>query len=69
MFNNYYLQYTREPGFLSYYEVCEKLQSGWTRVWDNAGKVPYAYYGNEWVGFEDPESLKIKVFIFINASK
>ena len=55
------IQFTREPGFLAYYEICKNLQQGWTRVWDDEQKVPYAYSSTEWVGYEDEESLKIKV--------
>jgi hypothetical protein len=47
---------------LAYYEICQKLQQGWTRVWNEEQKVPYAYSGKEWVGYEDVESLKHKVF-------
>ncbi|KAK3108136.1 hypothetical protein FSP39_001847, partial [Pinctada imbricata] len=32
-----------------------------TRVWDDAAKVPYIYYGNQWVSYEDKESIKEKV--------
>ena len=33
--------YTREGGYLAYYEICEKLRNGWTEVWLEEGKVPY----------------------------
>jgi len=54
--------YTREAGFLSYYEVCKMLAvSGTRRVWSSEQQVPYLIYGgNQWVGYDDPESLKIK---------
>ena len=42
-------------------KVCEKLSKGWVRVWDEESKVPYAYYENQWVGYDDVESLKEKV--------
>ncbi len=53
--------YTREAGFLSYYEICQKLSQGWTKKWDDEAKVPYAHSGNEWVGYDDIQSLKVKV--------
>ena len=46
---------------MSYYEICTKiLNDEWTKKWSEEQKVPYAYGDNEWVGFEDVESLKIK---------
>ncbi|KAI0227441.1 hypothetical protein LSAT2_022121 [Lamellibrachia satsuma] len=52
--------YTRELGMMSYYEVCRFLAGGGTKVWDPVLKAPYAYKGNQWVGYDDPRSLKIK---------
>ncbi|CAC5409184.1 E3.2.1.14 [Mytilus coruscus] len=52
--------YTREGGFLSFYEVCQNLAKGWTRVWNDEQKVPYAYKGDQWVGYDDLESIQIK---------
>ena len=37
------------------------MANGWTRVWNDEHKVPYAYYGDQWVGYDDVESLEIKV--------
>ena len=51
-------KYTREQGFLSYYEICAKQL---TIVTDNAAKAPYGYQGKEWVGFDDQDSLSLKV--------
>ncbi|XP_076075265.1 putative chitinase 10 isoform X1 [Mytilus galloprovincialis] len=53
-------RYTGEAGFLSFYEVCENLANGWTRVWNDEQKVPYAYKGDQWVGYDDLESIQIK---------
>ncbi|XP_022107744.1 chitotriosidase-1-like, partial [Acanthaster planci] len=53
---------TREDGFLSYYEICNKLQDGQlTRVWDVRRRVPYAFHGNQWVGYDDKRSIRVKV--------
>lgn len=53
--------YTREGGYLAYYEVCEKLNAGWTSVWDDEGKVPYAHGDGDWVGYDNPDSIQYKV--------
>jgi hypothetical protein len=30
-------------------------------VWNDEQKVPYAYYGDQWVGYDDLQSIEIKV--------
>nr|XP_022901760.1 acidic mammalian chitinase-like [Onthophagus taurus] len=54
-------KYTGEAGFLGYNEICENEKAGWTVVWDNKQKVPYAYKGNQWVGYDNPRSVALKV--------
>jgi len=49
--------FTKQPGFLGYYEICA---AGWTRVPQSAQKVPYAFSGNQWVGYDDVESVSVK---------
>ncbi|XP_019864946.2 acidic mammalian chitinase [Aethina tumida] len=54
--------YTQEMGMLGYNEICEKQAAGgWTTVWDDEQKVPYTYSGNQWVGYDNPKSIGIKV--------
>lgn len=55
-------QFTREAGFLSYYEICTKQESGQgvTR-WDDEQKVPYYTSGRLWVGFDNEKSITEKV--------
>lgn len=39
------------------------LNSGGVRVWDDEHKVPYLYKGDQWVGYDDIQSLTLKVRI------
>lgn len=54
-------EYTREAGFLSYYEVCEMLLQGANYVWDDEMQVPYLVNGDQWVGFDDEKSIRNKM--------
>ncbi|GAB6020734.1 hypothetical protein CHUAL_003398 [Chamberlinius hualienensis] len=53
--------YTKESGFLAYYEICELLKEGASYVWDDEMKAPYAFYDDQWVGFDDEKSIKTKL--------
>ncbi|XP_007485186.1 chitinase-3-like protein 2 [Monodelphis domestica] len=53
-------QFTAEEGFLAYYEVCQFLQ-GATVTKIPEQQVPYAVKGNQWVGFDNVESVEAKV--------
>ncbi|XP_065561191.1 LOW QUALITY PROTEIN: probable chitinase 10 [Artemia franciscana] len=55
-------QYTRQAGFLAYYEICSRIQKGgWTVVQDPESRMgPYAYKGNQWVSFDDADMIKRK---------
>jgi len=53
--------YTQVDGTLGYNEILEKLSSeSWTVVTDPYYKTPYAYSGNQWVGYDDEESTRLK---------
>lgn len=52
-------QFTKEAGILAYYEVCDFLQ-GATVHRLLGQQVPYATKGNQWVGYDDLESVKNK---------
>lgn len=46
--------YTREGGMLGYNEICEFFgQDGWTVVRQEEHRTPYAYKGDQWVGYDD----------------
>ncbi|NWI63517.1 CHIA chitinase, partial [Todus mexicanus] len=53
--------YTQEGGLLAYYEICTILASGATQTWDASQDVPYAYKGNEWIGYDNVKSFSVKV--------
>ena len=48
---------------LAYFEICDNIvNKGWTRVKGPDCVVgPYAYKGDQWVGYDDPESIKYKM--------
>ncbi|XP_067387674.1 acidic mammalian chitinase [Emydura macquarii macquarii] len=52
--------YTKQSGFLAYYEICTFLKNGATQVWDTPQDVPYAYQSNEWVGYDNIKSFNMK---------
>lgn len=52
--------YTREAGFMGYNEICS-LVDLWNRDWSGSNKVPYIYNGNQWIGYDNEESIGLKV--------
>ncbi|KAK7113239.1 chitotriosidase-1-like [Littorina saxatilis] len=52
--------YTRENGFLAYYEVCQVIQNGGQVHEDPEQHVRYVTSGNQWVGTEDVKSMTEK---------
>lgn len=46
---------------LKYNQICQNIRNGWTRVWDNVQKSPYAYGGGQWVGYDDAQSIQEKI--------
>lgn len=53
---------TREKGYLAYYEICDRIQGGgWTVKNPNPELIgPYAFKGNQWVGYDDEEIARAK---------
>nr|AFO53261.1 chitinase-3 [Sinohyriopsis cumingii] len=54
-------QFTREGGFLSYYEICQMKASGGQARYIRDQQAPYMVKGDQWVGYDDTDSLQIKV--------
>ncbi|CAI9715520.1 acidic mammalian chitinase-like [Octopus vulgaris] len=54
-------KYTREKGFLAYYEICLNIRNNnWIREWLSKEGVPTARSGNQWVGYDDMQSFREK---------
>ncbi|XP_078054046.1 acidic mammalian chitinase-like isoform X2 [Mustelus asterias] len=53
-------QFTRQAGFLAYYEICTLVKSA-TVEWNAPQMVPYAYTRAEWIGYDNVKSFQDKV--------
>ncbi|KAK7075715.1 Cht6p, partial [Halocaridina rubra] len=55
-------KYTREKGFMAFYEVCENIAShGWEVRKPYPRRIgPYAFSGNQWVGYDDEKIVARK---------
>ncbi|XP_078098073.1 acidic mammalian chitinase-like [Mustelus asterias] len=51
--------YSGRRGFMAYREVCTFLKNATKQMIEDQ-KVPYAVKGDQWVGYDDPESFKTK---------
>ncbi|XP_055296593.1 probable chitinase 10 [Sitodiplosis mosellana] len=52
-------EFTRAAGMLSYYEICDNIKKGWTVV-NSAEYGPYAFKDNQWVSYDDVETIGVK---------
>ncbi|XP_011867182.1 PREDICTED: mucin-4-like [Vollenhovia emeryi] len=62
---------TREKGYLAYYEICEGIAESdeWEVVQPNTKAMgPYAFKGNQWVGYDDEDIVKLKAH-YVNEKK
>ena len=57
-----------EDGLLAYNEICKNLNAnGWTKVTDSTGRMgPYAYKGNQWVGYDDIAMVGVKATYIVD---
>ncbi|GFS17169.1 chitinase-3-like protein 1 [Elysia marginata] len=54
--------FTREAGYASYYEVCDMLKQADAQPnFLQDQRVPYLVLGNQWMGYDSPNSLREKV--------
>ncbi|CAO1342257.1 unnamed protein product [Diamesa tonsa] len=52
-----------QPNMLGFDEIC---MNRWTRVWEAEQQVPYAFNGDQWVGYDDVQSVQIKSNFIMN---
>ncbi|XP_059615564.1 chitotriosidase-1-like [Phlebotomus argentipes] len=53
--------YTNDSGILGFNELCEKrLTENWQDFWDEEQKVPFSTREDQWIGYDNEESLRIK---------
>lgn len=45
-----------DDGTPSYKKICTSYDD-WTKVWDSEQKNPYIYRGNQWIGYDDKDSI------------
>ncbi|GBM47014.1 Acidic mammalian chitinase [Araneus ventricosus] len=48
-------------GKLTYPQVCRFLKAGATQIFDVSTKVPFAYFGHNWVAYDNEHSVSFKV--------
>lgn len=54
--------YSGEPGVLYYREICPNFDDEeWNKNWDPIAMVPYMYKGNQWISYDNEQSLAMKV--------
>ncbi|KAF6292640.1 chitinase acidic [Rhinolophus ferrumequinum] len=59
--NSLLYKYPTDTGSNAYLNViCTFLKSGATEVWEASEEAPYAYKGNEWLGYDNTRSFKVK---------
>ncbi|XP_031787655.1 probable chitinase 10 [Nasonia vitripennis] len=59
--------YTKHRGQLAYFEICEKLEDPW-QFKRHEKNGSYLVLGDQWIGYDDPLSVKIKAAYVKSAS-
>ena len=60
-------QYTREAGFMAYYEICQMQWKRKVCTKSSMVNAPYGSTSNVFVGYDDPESITYKVNMVMKA--
>lgn len=55
-------EYTKQPGMMAYYEICNRVKNQhWATQKRDVSEGVYAYSGDQWVGYEDTDTVVEKV--------
>ena len=54
-------EFTRQSGFLAYMEICDLVKNKQWVVKQEPGMGPYAFKGDQWVGYDDKAMIRQKV--------
>jgi chitinase len=58
---------TKKPGLMSFSEICLTTYIyNWTTKFETIQKAPYAYEGDQWIGYDDMDSVTLKSEYIIN---
>lgn len=52
--------FSKRPGFMTYAEFCSQAVK-WEKKFDKQAQVPYAYKDDQWISFEDGNSISAKM--------
>ncbi|XP_058464835.1 acidic mammalian chitinase-like [Malaya genurostris] len=53
-------QFTNTAGSMAYFEICPFFTRKWARHWEDTQKIPFGVTGNQWIGYDDVETAKLK---------
>lgn len=60
-------EYTKQPGMLAYYEICNRVTTHrWLVSKSDKASGAYTYRGDQWVGYEDPDTIREKVIFILD---
>ena len=50
-----------EQANIAFMQICYNVKNGWQEHWNETQQIPYATYGNQWVGYDNIKSVQKKV--------
>ncbi|KRX50985.1 putative endochitinase [Trichinella murrelli] len=53
--------FVQQTGVAAFYELCEMLENGARRFWDDESKTPYLVHDGKWYSYDDPDSYSEKL--------